>query len=123
MANLFLSLDGRIGRGQFWLGFVGLLIMSIALQILFTMLGFSTQIDPLTGELPEGFATALFVPMLITLWPSICVYGKRYHDRNKSAWWMMIAFVPIIGIIWMIIELGFLRGTEGSNHYGSDPLA
>jgi uncharacterized membrane protein YhaH (DUF805 family) len=123
MANLFLSLDGRIGRGQFWLGFVGLLIMSIALQILFTMFGFSTQIDPLTGELPEGFAIALFVPMLITLWPSICVYGKRYHDRNKSAWWMMIAFVPIIGIIWMIIELGFLRGTEGSNHYGSDPLA
>jgi uncharacterized membrane protein YhaH (DUF805 family) len=31
--------------------------------------------------------------------------------------------VPIIGPIWALVECGFLRGTEGPNAYGPDPLA
>lgn len=120
--DLLLSLNGRIGRQQFWIGFVILIVISLILQFIMSALGFSTQIDPITGEIPDGFWIGFLVPILITLWPSICIYGKRYHDRNKSAWWMMIIFIPLIGIIWMIIELGFLKGTEGSNVYGDDPL-
>ena len=33
----------------------------------------------------------------------------------------MINFVPIIGF-WALIENGFLRGTEGKNRFGEDPL-
>jgi len=121
--DLFLSLNGRIGRQQFWIGFVGLIIISLILQFIMSALGFSTQIDPVTAQIPDGFWIGVLAPLIITLWPSICIYGKRYHDRNKSAWWIMIAFIPIIGFIWMIIELGFLKGTEGSNDYGDDPLA
>lgn len=121
--DLFLSLNGRIGRMQFWIGFVGLIILSIVLQFIMAGIGFSTEVDPETLELPSGFWIAFLIPILVTLWPSICIYGKRYHDRNKSAWWMMIAFIPLIGVIWMIVELGFLKGTEGSNDYGPDPLA
>jgi hypothetical protein len=47
--------------------------------------------------------------------------AKRYHDRDKSAWWILICLLPIIGGIWQLIELGCLRGTEGSNDYGPDP--
>jgi uncharacterized membrane protein YhaH (DUF805 family) len=32
-------------------------------------------------------------------------------------------FVPIIGAIWLLVECGFLRGTEGPNNYGPDPIA
>ena len=48
---------------------------------------------------------------------------KRYHDRNKSGWWILIVFVPVIGAIWYFVECGFLRGTRGPNPYGPDPLA
>ncbi len=48
---------------------------------------------------------------------------KRYHDRNKSGWWVLIVFVPVIGGLWYLIECGFLRGTPGPNNYGPDPLA
>jgi uncharacterized membrane protein YhaH (DUF805 family) len=48
---------------------------------------------------------------------------KRYHDRNKSGWWILIVFVPVIGGLWYFIECGFLRGTPGPNTYGPDPLA
>lgn len=121
--QLFLSLDGRIARSDFWLGLAGLIVLSMFLQVIMQMLGYSSQINPQTGETSEGFLIATFVPLFITLWPSICVYGKRYHDRDKSAWWMMIALIPILGVIWMIVELGFLKGTQGPNEYGEDPLA
>lgn len=121
--QLFLSLDGRIARSEFWLGLAGLIVLSMFLQVVMQMLGYSSQINPQTGETSEGFLIATFVPLFITLWPSICVYGKRYHDRDKSAWWMMIALIPILGVIWMIVELGFLKGTQGPNEYGEDPLA
>jgi uncharacterized membrane protein YhaH (DUF805 family) len=55
----------------------------------------------------------------IVVWPSVAVQIKRWHDRNKSAWWVFISLVPIIGGIWAIIETVFLKGTQGKNRFGS----
>jgi uncharacterized membrane protein YhaH (DUF805 family) len=64
----------------------------------------------------------LGILLLITLWPSLALYAKRWHDRGKSGWWSLIMLIPIIGGIWMLIELGFLRGTDGPNRFGNDRL-
>jgi uncharacterized membrane protein YhaH (DUF805 family) len=56
------------------------------------------------------------------IYPAIAVYAKRWHDRGKSGWWTLIILVPAIGSIWLLVELGFLRGTPGANKYGPDPL-
>ena len=50
------------------------------------------------------------------------VHIKRFHDRDKSGWWVLIGLIPIIGAIWLLIELGFLKGTPGPNRFGS-PVA
>nr|WP_318011261.1 DUF805 domain-containing protein [Mesorhizobium sp. ES1-4] len=66
------------------------------------------------------------VGMLVALgsiYFAIALYAKRWHDRNKSGWWTLIGLVPIIGGIWLLVELGILEGTRGANQYGSDPLA
>jgi hypothetical protein len=55
------------------------------------------------------------------MWICLAVMAKRYHDRGKSAWWILIFLIPIVGGIWQWIELGLLRGDEGSNDYGPDP--
>jgi uncharacterized membrane protein YhaH (DUF805 family) len=68
-----------------------------------------------------GILSTIFT--IIAICPAIALYAKRWHDRNKSGWWTLIGFVPIIGAIWIIVELGCLRGTEGANTYGADPLA
>jgi len=47
---------------------------------------------------------------------------RRFHDRNKSGWWCLIGFVPVIGGFWLLIENGFLKGSVGPNQYGPDPL-
>jgi hypothetical protein len=49
----------------------------------------------------------------------VIVYIKRFHDRDKSGWWVLIWLIPIIGAIWLLIELGFLKGTPGPNRFGS----
>jgi len=59
---------------------------------------------------------------LILLIPSLAIAIKRYHDRDKSGWWILILFIPLVGFIWFLIELGCLPGTPGPNRYGPDPL-
>ena len=73
-------------------------------------------------ESMSKMALPVSILILITLWPALAIYTKRWHDRDKSGWWSLIMFVPIIGGLWMLIELGFLRGTDGSNRFGDDPL-
>ena len=131
--STFTSFDGRIPRKTFWLGFLVLLIISWILQfILFAIFGVSMMPDPsLTPEqqmaqaeqMMSGMMLPLGILLLITLWPSLALYAKRWHDRDKSGWWSLIMFVPIIGGIWMLIELGFLRGTDGPNRFGPNPIA
>jgi uncharacterized membrane protein YhaH (DUF805 family) len=130
----FTSFDGRIPRKTFWLAFLVMLIVSWILQlIVFSIFGVNMMaVDPNMTPEQQGMAamesmTAMLIPLgivlLLTLWPTLAMYTKRWHDRNKSGWWSLILFIPLIGGIWMLVELGFLRGTEGANTYGPDPIA
>ena len=58
---------------------------------------------------------------LVLVWTHLAVFVKRWHDRNKSGWWMLINLIPFIGWLWSLIECGFLDGTPGPNTYGPDP--
>ena len=64
------------------------------------------------------FAPIAIISVLF-LDPTYALATKRWHDRDKSGWWSLIAFVPVIGGFWMLIELGFLGGSAGGNSYGS----
>jgi len=70
------------------------------------------------GPLPVFSTVAMFV----LIWPMLAGQVKRWHDHDKSGWWFLIGFVPIIGPIWSLVMIGFLRGTVGPNRFGPDPL-
>jgi len=116
---LFTSLEGRINRQRFWIGVLVLVVISVIASILDGILG-----TPRLGasEMSPGTGLISLIVSLILIWPSICLTGKRWHDRNKSAWWILINIIPVIGWIWALVETGFLRGTAGANRYGADPL-
>ncbi|MDH5331954.1 MAG: DUF805 domain-containing protein, partial [Aquincola sp.] len=59
---------------------------------------------------------------VLLLWPALALSVKRWHDRDKSGWWVLVALIPFIGWLWMLIENGVRRGTVGPNRYG-DPAA
>ena len=133
---IFLSFQGRLNRKPYWLGTIALLSLVIigVFGVMF-----------LTGG---GGVAAIGVIYLLLLWPTLAIGVKRLHDRNRSAWWLVVFYVvptllnvlgaggdgdgvgaTIFGLaslaisIWALVELGFLRGTVGANRYGPDPLA
>ncbi len=60
---------------------------------------------------------------LILLVPNLAIAIKRWHDRDKSGWWILIALIPIIGWIWALVETGFLAGTPGPNRFGPPQMS
>ena len=110
---LFTSLEGRIGRQSYWMGVIAMTVITIAAALIDLVLGTA-------GE--NGYGIVSIIAALALIYPAIVLYAKRWHDRGKSGWWTLIAFVPIIGGLWLLIELGFLKGTDGDNQYGPDPL-
>lgn len=108
--HLLFKFDGRINRGKFWLGVV-------------IIWGFFAVLALLAFALDSGALWTLYwVALIAAIWPSLAIYIKRWHDRGKSGWWMLVAFIPLIGSLWLLIECGFLAGDDGPNEYGPDPL-
>jgi uncharacterized membrane protein YhaH (DUF805 family) len=121
---LFASFEGRINRAKFWIGSLVLWVLWIVVNgVLSTMFGMQLaegEIFPAMG--PLAWLVWVIIAIALT-YATLAVWAKRWHDRDKSGWWSLIAFVPIAGAIWILVELGCLPGTEGPNRYGPDPLA
>ena len=109
--QILFSFEGRIPRRTYW-GF------SLLTAVIFYALLLAGAMVLGEGTALMGvFALSLCVPFV---WAIFAIGAKRWHDRDKSGWWNLIAWVPFGGI-WMFVECGCLRGTEGANTYGSDP--
>ena len=109
LAQLLFTFDGRIGRKAWWFASVVLIAAELSASILDWVL-----VGRQSGVLSLIVGVVSFVATV-----AICI--KRFHDRDKSGWWLLILFVPLVGFVWILIENGFLRGTEGSNRFGPDP--
>ncbi len=110
LGQLYFSLNGRIGRQTYWLkGALPLLALSAIAGIV------DALVFPHSGY--SGGPTRLLWQLLI-LWPSLALTVKRWHDLDKSGWWILIGLIPIVGTIWAFLETGFLKGTEGPNRFG-----
>ncbi len=114
-AWLFFGIDGRIARKAFWLG---------TLVVVLASLVGSVCVGIVVGSAGTPAVSALLIAVLLVAmgWASIGLNCKRWHDRDKSGWWMFIAVLPLVGPIWAIVETGFLRGTPGPNRYGAEPI-
>lgn len=131
--ELLTSFEGRIRRGQFWMGAIGLAIgLGLLYLIVFMLFGTPIPPDPAAPAMGYGYqmnytfgpigGTLLLALGVVNLWGGLALAIKRWHDRDKSGWWVLINFVPIIGGLWSLIETGFLRGTPGPNRFGNEPV-
>jgi uncharacterized membrane protein YhaH (DUF805 family) len=135
---------GRISRKVFWIAIVeSVLCIAVAVALYGAILGsLGLTLDS------EMWSGGLAVLMLSGwTWSTAAVGGKRPHDRNRPAGWIAIpiawqvltslqvaansnedvkAVVGLVGLaigLWVLIDLGLLKGTPGPNRYGPDPLA
>ena len=117
------SFDGRVGRKAYWLFLVAVVVISMGVQ--FAALG--PMIAAAAAD-PEAAANMsfpvwiwiIFIPMM---WMSLAVQAKRWHDVDKSAWWILIGLVPFVGGLIALVFNGFIAGTPGPNRFGEGPMA
>jgi len=100
--------SGRAHRTEFWMFALFSFIVTIVLSV----------IDAIIGTM--GLLYSLY--SLAVLLPSLGVSIRRLHDIGKTGWWLLIAFVPVIGSIVLLIFM-VLESQEGQNQYGPNPIA
>ncbi len=127
VTSLF-SFQGRMRRRDFW---ICVLILFIANWILQAIVGAALGPTIMVSNPYNGMNWAVWTGMmrgmsliwLILCWPSFAIAVKRCHDRDQTGWWSLLVFIPVIGWLWWLINLGILDGTPGPNQYGPSPKA
>ena len=107
----YLGFSGRARRKEFLMFILVNLVLTVVLSILDKMLGLRIAGD-------EGLLTTVY-GVLIFL-PYWAVQFRRLHDTDRSAWWLLLLLIPLVG--WLIIlAFNCQNGTPGENDYGADP--
>ena len=124
MLQFFFSFSGRINRAKFWIYWALYVVTGLMMDRILNLLegpNGSAQAT-MSGTAEAAVILISLAYVVVVTWSYLAVHVKRWHDRDKSGWWVLIGFIPIVGFIWTMIECGFLKGTEGENRFGPDPL-
>jgi len=126
------SFKGRINRAAWWL-------LNLPIFVIFAI---SITVYDLHTKITIGT-----IPLLILVWIHLAVSTKRWHDKDVPTFWIVLHLLPLIitiflfstplfagswisfhlilivlliNVFWIIYELGFVKGTAGSNQFGPD---
>jgi len=108
----FADFKGRARRKEYWMFLLINTLISGVLLMLDIFIGLSSN------GLGFGFFSIAFA--LAVIIPNYAVAVRRLHDVGKSGWMLLIAFIPLIGAIWLLV-LFVSEGNSGENQYGPDP--
>ena len=99
----YFNAKGRASRSEYWWWYLFTILASIAVSLLGVILDYFTGIEFISTILTWGLSILILIP-------NICVQIRRYHDINRSGWWILC---PVVCIIFL-----FFAGDEGENDYG-----
>lgn len=108
----YVTFSGRAPRSEYWWFVLFVFLLNIV----------ATVLDVALFASPEGLGLFSAVVALATFLPSISVAVRRLHDIDRTGWWWWIIFIPLIGLIVLIVFF-VTKGTPGDNRFGPDPLA
>ncbi|BBF81857.1 DUF805 domain-containing protein [Asticcacaulis excentricus] len=108
----YVTFSGRATRSEFW----WFALFQFIVILVPAMLSISERADGSFGI----FSTLQLLISLGLFLPSLALSFRRLHDTNRSAWWLLISLVPLIGGI-VLLVFYCLKGTEGPNKYGGGP--
>lgn len=105
----------RSTRGEFWWFFLANFLISIGFNIL-SFAFIASGSDGLAGAI--GILSMLY--SLAILVPYISVGARRLHDTGRSGWYQLLMFIPLIGII-ILIVFWAQEGKPEANEWGPAP--
>ena len=109
----YADFNGRARRKEYWMFLLFNIIFALVAMLVDNLLGMR-----INEQIPYGYLYLLYG--LATFIPGIAVGVRRLHDVGKSGWWYLIAFIPLIGGLYLLY-LFIQDGTPGSNEYGVNP--
>ena len=92
----YADFNGRATKSEFWWWALFVLLISIAAQLI--------------GDVPGALV------LLGTLLPYLAVTSRRLHDIDRSGWWQLIGFIPLIG--WAVLIYWCVQDSTSQNAYG-----
>ena len=110
--NQYADFSGRARRMEYWMFVLFNMIFAFAAMVIDNILGTAVE------GVGYGMVYALYCLAVIV--PGLAVTVRRLHDVGKSGWMYLIIFIPMIGVIWLLVLL-FTDGDSGTNEYGPSP--
>ena len=98
----YVNFRDRACRSEYWYWILFIVIADIVAGIIDAVLGMQ-------------IVTGLFG--LVTIIPNIAIAIRRLHDLDRTGWWILLGFIPLIG--WIILLIWYVtKGTDGPNRFG-----
>lgn len=101
----YVEFSGRARRKEYWMFVLFNIIASFVAGV----------IDGVLGTVMIGSLYSL-----AALLPGLAACARRLHDTDRSGWWMLIALIPVVGIIVLLVFM-CMDSTPGENRFGANP--
>jgi uncharacterized membrane protein YhaH (DUF805 family) len=107
----YTNFRGRAARSEFWWWQLFIVLGGIV----------ATLLDLFANSSALGGSPLTTLFWLVTIIPDLAVTVRRLHDTDSSGWWILLALIPLIGMV-VLIVWWCLEGSKGYNRFGADPL-
>lgn len=115
----YATFKGRSRRSEYWFIQLFLVLTNLAVAAIDLAL-MNGDIDRFIANGGGGIVGLIWI--LVTIVPALAVLVRRLHDTGKSGWWALIGFVPLVGVI-VLLVFTVLDSDAGENKYGESPKA
>lgn len=102
MLRNYAVFSGRSTRRDYWMAVLFNFVISLAVGVV-------------AGVIRLGFLSTLYAIAMII--PGLALNIRRLHDTNRSGWWLLISFVPLVGAIALLVFY-CLPSVEEENQFG-----
>jgi len=108
MQERYADFHGRATRSEFWYLYLFYVIIILGSSIAFNMV---------SPRIALPLVMILFLGHAI---PILAAVVRRLHDTNRSGWWFLVSFIPLVGTIILIVFLA-QDSDEFENDWGPNP--
>ena len=116
----YANFDGRARRKEYWMFALFNVIFSFIAMIVDNILGTTFGFGEGNAQMSMPYGWIYILYCLAMIIPSFAVFIRRLHDVDKSGWWLFLALIPFVGVIWLFV-LTCIDGNPSANIYGPSP--
>jgi len=115
----YADFSGRSRRKEYWMFVLFQILLLVPLMLvaaLFTAPA-PDSADPMSSI---GVLILVLVYLAVFFIPGLAVQVRRFHDQDKSGWFILLGFIPYLGGLILLVFM-CIEGTRGPNRFGPDP--